>query len=100
MSVEGQGRQCRHWLRTAGLPSTPEEPSLRRVHREVPPTDTCTAKRSRRLRALLIRAALLSVLRLCTPRLQSKPTISTQFAPFPAGYLPISVRAPLASSIA
>ena len=48
---------------------------------------------------LPIRAALLSLLRLCTPRLQSKLTISTQFAPFPAGYLPISVRAPLASSI-
>jgi hypothetical protein len=47
---------------------------------------------------LLIRAAL--GIEACIPRLQSKLTISTQFAPFPAGYLPISVKAPLASSIA
>ena len=33
-------------------------------------------------------------------RLQSKLTISTQFASFPEGYLPISFRAPLESSIA
>jgi hypothetical protein len=31
--------------------------------------------------------------------LQSKLTISTQFASFPAGYLPISFRAPLAGAV-
>src|SRR5258708_4503090 len=56
-------------------------------------------KRSLRLKALLIRAAPLSVLRLVFPRLQSKLTISTHLAPFPAGDLPIIANAPLASSV-
>ena len=82
----------------------PRKPTIRRLNRSslqcCQQRNLALQKKSRRLKALLIRAALLSVSRLCAPRLQSKPTISTQFAPFPAGYLPISVRAPLASSIA